>query len=179
MSDLIARDATALLAELAARRISARELLDLSIACHRAVHARVNAVTATDLERARREAQGVDDARARGESMAPLAGLPMTVKDCFDVNGMPATAGHPGFAKRNPKVDDAEAVARVRGAGAIVWGKTNVPFMAGDFQTYNSIYGTTNNPYDLRRTPGGSSGGATAALATGITSLEIDRKSVV
>ena len=86
---------------------------------------------------------------------------------------LPATAGNPAFANRAKDCADAELVARTRKAGAVVWGKTNVPFMLGDFQSYNAIYGTTNNPYDVTRTPGGSSGGAAAALATGITPLEI------
>ena len=86
---------------------------------------------------------------------------------------MPATAGFPPFASRPKNCADAELVARTRAAGAVIWGKTNVPLMLSDWQSYNAIYGTTNNPYDVTRVPGGSSGGAAAALATGITPLEI------
>jgi amidase len=89
------------------------------------------------------------------------------------VLGMPATSGNPAFANRDKTCADADVVSAARKAGAVIWGKTNVPFMLGDIQSYNEIYGTTNNPYDVTRTPGGSSGGAAAALAAGITSLEI------
>lgn len=165
--------ATALLDDLAAQRISARELLDAQVARHDAVHSTLNAVIAVDLERAYAAAAQVDDARARGESLGPLAGLPMTVKDGFDVEGLPAVAGNPLFADRPRDCIDADVVGTARKAGAVIWGKTNVPLMLGDFQSYNAVFGTTNNPHDLTRTPGGSSGGAAAALAAGVTALEI------
>lgn len=165
--------ARAMLADLAAKRISARELLDAHFARNTALHARLNAVIASDLDRARNDARKIDDARARGEALGALAGIPMTIKDGFDVAGLPATSGNPALANRDKRCADAAIVKAARDAGAVVWGKTNVPFMLGDFQSYNDIYGTTNNPYDLARTPGGSSGGAAAALAGGITPLEI------
>ena len=118
-------------------------------------------------------AKSIDDARAHGAELGALAGLPMTIKDGYDVLNMPATSGAPMFADRAKDCLDADLVARTRKQGAVIWGKTNVPFMLGDFQSYNAIYGTTNNPYDVTRTPGGSSGGAAAALATGMTPLEI------
>jgi amidase len=167
---MTARD---MLANITEGKVSARELLDAHVARHAALAKSINAVTATDLERARKDAQAIDDARAKGMELGALAGLPMTIKDGFDVEGMPATAGFPPFAGRDKNCADAELVARARGAGAVVWGKTNVPLMLGDWQSYNAIYGTTNNPYDVTRVPGGSSGGAAAALATGITPLEI------
>jgi amidase len=102
-----------------------------------------------------------------------LAGLPMTVKDGFDVVGMPAVCGLPDMVGRAKDCADADVVAAARGAGAVVWGKTNVPARLSDFQSYNAVYGTTNNPYERTRTPGGSSGGSAAALAAGITPLEI------
>lgn len=173
MTELVDMSAGAMVKALAAKSVSARDLLDAHVARNEAVNPKLNAVVATDLERARREAQAIDDARARGEKLGALAGVPMTVKDCFDVDGLPSAAGNPVFANRAKSCVDAELVKAVRAAGAIVWGKTNVPLMAGDFQSYNSIYGTTNNPYDLTRTPGGSSGGAAAALAARITPLEI------
>jgi amidase len=95
----------------------------------------------------------------------------MTIKDTLDVNGMPASSGLQRYLAR--PAADAAAVGRVRTEGAVIWGKTNVPVLAGDWQSFNSLYGTTNNPWDLERTPGGSSGGAAAALAGGITPLEI------
>lgn len=161
------------LADLVAGRVSARELLDAAVARNDAVHAAVNAVVATDLDAARAAAAAVDEARAGGGPLGPLAGLPMTIKDGYDVRGLPAVVGSPALVGRLPDVPDAEVVASARAAGAVIWGKTNTPLMLGDVQTYNDVYGTTNNPYDLARTTGGSSGGAAAALATGVTSLEI------
>jgi amidase len=160
-------------AALEAKRVSARELLDMEVARNEKLAKTLNAVVATDLARAQRDAKAVDDARAKGAALGPLAGIPMTIKDGLDVENMPALCGNPGFAKRPKACPDAAVVKRARAAGAVIWGKTNVPLMLGDIQTYNSVYGTTNNPYDVSRTPGGSSGGAAAALATGITPLEI------
>ncbi|MGI5129013.1 amidase family protein [Pseudonocardia sp. CA-107938] len=160
------------LADLAARRVSARELLDARLARHEAVHPVLNAVVQTDVERARQEAAAVDEARARGAELGPLAGLPITVKDCFDVAGMPAVSGNPAFVGRGECVD-AATVAIARAAGAVVWGKTNTPLNLGDIQSYNEVFGTTTNPYDPDRTCGGSSGGSAAALAAGVTDLEI------
>lgn len=165
--------ATTMAVDLQAKRISASELLEAHVERHKALHGMLNAVVATDLERARNDAAAIDAARAHGDALGPLAGIPMTIKDGYDVEGLPATAGNTLFANRPPKCADAELVARTRAAGAVIWGKTNVPFMLSDFQSYNEIYGTTNNPYDVSRVPGGSSGGAAAALAAGITPLEI------
>jgi amidase len=170
---MLYRTAREMIADLAAKKISARELLDAHVARNDALHKKLNAVVATDLERARRDADAIDTARAKGEKLGPLAGIPMTIKDGYDVENMPATSGNPIYAKRDKNCVDADVVKSVRAAGAVVWGKTNVPLMLGDFQSYNDIYGTTNNPYDVTRTPGGSSGGAAASLATGITPLEI------
>lgn len=173
MTDLIYRSATELLHDLQARRISARELLDAVTARNEALHGRLNMVVATDLERARRDAAAIDDARAKGAPLGALAGLPMTVKDGFDVEGLPAVCGNPAYVGRAKSCADADLIARVRQAGALVWGKTNVPIHLGDWQSFNEVYGTTNNPYDVTRAPGGSSGGSAAALASGVTALEI------
>ena len=173
MAGLHYRTARDMLADLAAKRISARELLDLHVARNAELASKLNAVVVMDLERARAEADAIDKARAKGETPGPLAGLPMTIKDSLDVAGMPAVCGNPAYVGRDKNCADADMVKRVRAAGAGVWGKTNVPLMAGDFQSYNAVYGTTNNPYDVTRTPAGSSGGAAAALASGITPLEI------
>jgi amidase len=162
-----------MLADLAAKRVSARELLDAAVTRNEKVGKPLNAVIATDLERARTDAAKIDDARAKGAALGALAGLPMTIKDVFDVEGMPAVVGNPALVGRPKNVREADVVAAARHAGAVIWGKTNVPLMAGDMQTFNSVYGTTNNPYDVTRTTGGSSGGAAAALAAGITPLEI------
>jgi amidase len=165
--------ASEILARLNARDISARELLDAHVARHEQLAKSINAVIASDLERAYRDANALDNARAKGKPLGALAGLPMTVKDGFDVEGMPATAASRGLTGRDRDCDDAELVKRARAQGAVIWGKTNVPHMLSDWQTYNAIHGTTNNPYDPARGPGGSSGGAAAALACGITPLEI------
>src|SRR5271170_1256199 len=171
MTDILSLDATAQLLALETKRISAVELLEASLARHDAVNPSLNAVVTTDLERARRRARAIDDQRAVGEHLGALAGLPMTIKDTFDVGDMPASAGLKGLLGRTAR--DAVVVARARAEGAVIWGKTNTPVMAGDWQSYNDLYGTTNNPWRLDRTPGGSSGGAAAALATGVTALEI------
>jgi amidase len=162
-----------MLADLAKKKISARELLDLHVARNEALHGRLNAVIETDLDHARAAAKSIDDARAHKAGLGALAGLPMTIKDGLDVYGMPASAGAHGFHGRAKDCNDADVVAAARKQEAVIWGKTNVPYMLGDIQTYNDIYGTTNNPYDVTKTPGGSSGGAAAALAAGITPLEI------
>jgi len=169
--DLIDQDATAQLAALGAGRVGAVELLKAEFARHEHTHQRLNAVVAADVERALERARAIDDQRGRGEASGPLAGLPMTIKDTLDVSGMPASSGLEGLRRR--QADDASAVAHVRRAGAVIWGKTNTPVMAGDWQTYNRLYGTTNNPWDSDRTPGGSSGGSAAALAAGVTALEV------
>jgi amidase len=162
-----------MLADLAKKKISARELLDLHVARNDALHGKLNAVIETDLDHARAAAKSIDDARAHNAGLGALAGLPMTIKDGLDAYGMPASAGAREFHGRKKDCNDADVVAAARKQEAVIWGKTNVPYMLGDIQTYNEIYGTTNNPYDVSKTPGGSSGGAAAALAAGITPLEI------
>jgi len=160
-----------LVAMLANRKISAVELLEHAIARIEALDQRINAVVVRDFERAHSAAVAADAALARGER-APLLGLPMTVKEAINVTGMPTTWGMPMFKGWMPK-QDSVVIARLKSAGAIIIGKTNVPFAISDWQSYNEIYGTTNNPWDLSRTPGGSSGGAAAALAAGYVSLEL------
>jgi amidase len=135
------------------------------------VNPAVNAVVCTDLPRARRQAQAADRARRRGAALGPLHGVPMTVKESFDVVGLPTTIGYENQRQRRPD-EDAVVVQRLQAAGAIVYGKTNVPVAMADWQTFNPVYGTTSNPWDLSRVPGGSSGGSAAALAAGLTPLE-------
>ncbi|MEI9885392.1 MAG: amidase family protein [Rhizomicrobium sp.] len=165
--------ARSMIADLKAKQVSARELLDAHIARNDEIEARINAVNAVDIPRALKDAAAIDAARARGDELGPLAGLPMTIKDGFDVENMPAVSGNLNLKDRAKDCADAALVATTRKAGAVIWGKTNVPFMLGDIQSYNEISGTTNNPYDVSKTPGGSSGGAAAALACGVTPLEI------
>ena len=165
------RTAGDLVTALAKREISARELLDFTIARIEALDAKLNAVVVRDFDRARAAADAADTALARGERR-PLLGVPMTVKEQFNVAGLPTTWGDPKFKDWRPDAD-ALAVARLKAAGAIIIGKTNVPLRLTDWQSYNEVYGTTNNPWDLGRTPGGSSGGAAAALAAGFVPLEL------
>jgi amidase len=162
------RTATELTQALAAKQISARELVDAAIARIESVDAKVNAVVVRDFERARSEARAADEALARGERR-PLLGLPMTVKEQFNVAGLPTCWGFTKFRDWHPPL----AVQRLKTAGAIIIGKTNVPAGLTDWQSYNDVYGTTNNPWDFGRTPGGSSGGAAAALAAGFVPLEL------
>ena len=165
------RSATELAAALAARQISARELLEAEITRIETLDPTINAVVVRDFDRAREAAGAADLALGRGER-GPLLGIPMTVKEQFNVAGLPTTWGIERFRDWRP-TEDALAVQRLKAAGAIIMGKTNVPVGLADWQSDNPIYGTTNNPWDLKRTPGGSSGGAAAALAAGFTPLEL------
>jgi amidase len=165
------KSATALIAALADRKMSAAELVGATIDRIELLDGSINAVVVRDFERAREAAKAADQALAKGERQ-PLLGLPVTIKEAFNVAGLPTTWGNPANKGWVPTAD-ALAVTRLKRAGAIVLGKTNVPFMLRDMQTYNAIYGTTNNPWDLSRTPGGSSGGSAASLAAGYVSLEL------
>jgi amidase len=156
---------------LAARKISAIELSELAVARIEAVDGRINAVVVRDFERAHQAAKAADAALARGERAA-LLGVPMTVKEAYNVAGLPTTWGFT-TAKDFRPTEDALAVTRVKAAGAVILGKTNVPVFLSDWQSYNDVYGTTNNPWDITRTPGGSSGGSAASLAAGYGSLEL------
>lgn len=156
---------------LADRTISSVELTQHAIDRIERHDSKINAVCVRDFERALNAARAADAALARGERR-PLLGLPLTVKESYNIAGLPTTWGfpqHKDFIAR----EDALTVTRVKDAGGIVLGKTNVPLGLGDWQSYNDIYGTTNNPYDLGRTPGGSSGGSAAALAAGYGSLSL------
>jgi amidase len=170
--DLSTATATELTAAIGDRRLSSRELLDELLARVDARNPVLNAVVTLDPERARERAARADEASARGESWGPLHGLPMTIKDVWETEGLLTTSGAPALADHVPD-QDAVAVGRLRGAGAIVFGKTNTPLYAGDDQTFNDVFGQTNNPWDPSRTPGGSSGGAAAAVAAGLTPLEL------
>ncbi|MCG2626186.1 amidase [Bradyrhizobium sp. WYCCWR 13023] len=157
---------------LKARRISARELLDLHLDRVKRVNPSCNAVVTLDEEGARRQAGAADEKVARGEMTGPLHGLPMTIKDSFAVTGMAATCGLEELRDYRPH-EDAVPVAKIRAAGAVIFGKTNLPAGAADHQSCNTLFGLTRNPWDGERTVGGSSGGSAAALAAGLTSLEL------
>lgn len=160
-----------MIAALQSREVSAVELFEDAVARIERYDGQINAVVIRDFERARRAAKEADDALGRGERR-PLLGVPMTVKESFNVAGLPKTWGVPG-TENLEVTEDAVAVRRLKQAGAVILGKTNVPTMLNDWQTYNRIYGVTNNPWDLTRTPGGSSGGSAAALAAGFVPLEL------
>ena len=170
--DLPFADATDCVAALRAGEVSSRQLLELLLDRVERFNPDLNAVVTLDVERARARADAADAATARGESWGPLHGLPMTVKDVWETAGLRTTSGAPELVDHVPDVD-AVAVQRLRAAGAVIYGKTNTPLYAGDLQTFNEPFGTTSNPWDLTRTPGGSSGGAAAAVAAGLTPLEL------
>jgi amidase len=152
------------------RHISARELLELHLARIAEVNPSVNAIVSLDEERAREEAGAADQALASGSPVGPLHGLPFAFKDTHAVAGWRTTYGSPLMAD-NVAAEDDLLVSRVRAAGAVVIGKTNVPEFAAGSHTFNPVFGTTLNPWDLDRSAGGSSGGAAAALATGMVPL--------
>jgi amidase len=171
-----------LTADIRAGRITAAALLDVYIRRSEALNESVNAIVVKDFERARARAAEADVALAKGEVWGPLHGVPMTVKENNDVQGLPTTKGDPArAASTEPASASGGHVAaqsevmieRLLAAGAIVFGKTNLPLNAMDIQSYNEVYGSSSNPWDLTRTPGGSSGGGAAAVALGLTPLEL------
>jgi amidase len=165
------RSAGELAQALAKREIPALELTDQFIARIEALDGDLNAVPVRDFARAREAAREADAALARGERR-PLLGVPVTVKESYNVAGLPTTWGVPAF-KDFVAQEDALAVTRLKSAGAVILGKTNVPLHLDDWQSYNDIHGVTHNPWDRTRTPGGSSGGSAAALAAGFGPLSL------
>ena len=166
------RTATELTQDIKAGRLTARSLLDVYFSRVDRYNPALNAVILQQRDQASSRADAADAALARGEDWGPLHGLPMTVKESFDITGLPTSWGIPAL-RNNTAQRNAVCIQRLIDAGAIVFGKTNVPIELADFQTYNEIYGTTNNPWDVSRAPGGSSGGSAAALAAGLTGLEM------
>jgi amidase len=171
MSDIALQPAHALAEAIRRRDVSSRELLEHYLARIEALNPPLNAIVTLDPDGARAAADAADASLARGDDVGPLHGLPMTVKDTYLTAGMRTTCGLPAWDHVPDR--DAEAVSRLRRAGAVIFGKTNTPTLAGDWQTYNAIFGTSNNPWDTTRTTGGSSGGAAAAVATGMTAFEL------
>ena len=161
-----------IIAALVARDVSARELLDHHLERIERLDGSINSVITIETDRARSETSAVDDARSAGRPVGPLAGVPVTIKDAIATAGIRSTGGAVELSDHVPEVD-ATVVATVRDAGAVVFAKTNVPLWSGDYQTSNDMFGTTNNPWDVDRTPGGSSGGPAAAVAMGFTGFEI------
>lgn len=154
------------------RQVSATELLDACLEQHEAHNPELNAVIETRIGDAREAARRADDEAASGRLLGPLHGLPMTIKDSIDWAGTPSTWGDPEHGDHRP-TEDADVLKQLRAAGAVVYGKSNVPLHLGDWQTDNEIHGRTHNPWDLSRTAGGSSGGSAVSIATGMASLEV------
>jgi len=170
VNDRAFASATELSEEIRDRRIGCVELLDFYLARAERHNPALNAIVVWQVDQARDRARAADAALARGECWGPLHGIPMTVKESFNVAGLPTTFGNPLW-KDNIVAGNAFLIDRLLQAGAIVYGKTNVPYMLADAQSYNEIYGTTNNPWDAARSPGGSSGGEAATLAAGMSAL--------
>jgi amidase len=160
--------ATKLIRALRAKKIGALELLDHYAARIERYDGDLNALPVLDLDAARKRAKAFD---RKGAKCGPLAGLPMTVKESFDIAGLPTTWGLAEYCN-TPVKEDADAVERFLRAGGNIFGKSNVPTLLADWETVNPVYGKTVNPWNHQRTPGGSSGGAAAALAAGLTGLE-------
>jgi amidase len=171
MTSLCFQSALQIAAQLRRREISAVECLEYFRERVERLNPALNAIVVLDWERASQAARQADQALAQGLPRGPLHGVPMTIKESFDVAGLPTTWGDPTLSYVATRDD--LIVERLKAAGAVFFGKTNVPYRLLDFQSYNDIYGVTNNPWDRARTPGGSSGGASAALAAGLTSLEV------
>ncbi|MDZ4372935.1 MAG: amidase family protein [Phenylobacterium sp.] len=169
--DVLDLSAGEIVASLAAGQVGAVELTEAAIARIEARDGALNAVVVRNFDRARVAARDADQALARGDRR-PLLGLPMTVKESHEVDGLPSTWGSPAFSGWTAQ-KDAVAVQKLKAAGAIILGKTNVPPFLADWQSTNPVYGRTRNPWDLGRTPGGSSGGSAAALAARMTPLEV------
>lgn len=171
MTALCFQSALHIAAQLRRREIGAVECLEYFRERVERLNPALNAIVVFDWERACESARQADAALARGLPCGPLHGVPMTIKESFDVAGLPTTWGDRSLS--NVATRDDLVVERMKAAGAVIFGKTNVPFRLLDFQSYNDIYGVTRNPWDPTRTPGGSSGGAAAALAAGLTGIEV------
>ena len=166
------RSARELLEMLTAREISSVELLEHFLERNEALHSQINAIVTLDIDRAVESAKASDQRRSENNAVGELDGLPMTIKDAIAVEGVRSTGGAIELEDHVPE-DDAEVVTKVRTAGAVIFGKTNLPRWSGDVQAFNEIFGTTNNPWKLDCGPGGSSGGASAAVACGLTAFDI------
>ncbi len=176
-SDLTLASAVDQAAAVAAGDISARELLDATLARYERFNPTLNAVITTQLDVAKARAAEADEATAKGESWGPLHGVPMTIKEAWDWIGSPSTSGHESRVDWRPE-QNSIPIDRLLNAGAVIYGKTNLPVSMSDWQTFNPVYGTTTNPWNPNDvegglTPGGSSGGAASALASGMTPLEL------
>lgn len=172
MQDLIYASVTQLAAQIRDKQVSSEEVVRAYLDRIEAVNPTLNAVVLLTAESALAQARAADEALAKGESWGPLHGVPMTIKDSLDTAGVISTGGTLGRAQFVPE-EDATVVARLKAAGAILMGKTNTPELTLNFETNNRVYGRTHNPYDLSRSPGGSSGGAVAIITSGGSPFDI------
>ena len=170
--DITFRSTSQLAEDIRSGQVSATEALLAHLARVESANPALNAVVVLDVERALARARKADEARARGEIWGKLHGVPFTLKDTHATEGLRTTSGYPHLADYVP-TEDSTVVKRLKDAGGILVGKTNVAFMLGDYQSNNPIFGRTNNPWDIGRTPGGSSGGAAAAVAAGMTPFDV------
>ena len=171
MDQLHYKSATELASLIRRKKISSLELLDHFLARIEKYNPRLNAIIWLDKDKARKRAKAADAALKKGKRLGALHGVPMTIKESYQVAGSPTTWGAPSM-KENVTNETAVSAQRMIDAGVTLFGKTNVPLMLADWQSYNVVYGTTNNPWDLARTPGGSSGGSAVALSAGLTGIE-------
>jgi len=162
--DITTKSASELAGAIRSKKLSSKAIVEAHLEQIAKVNPKLNAIVQLTADSARKEADEADAALARGEIKGSLHGVPITIKDTLETTGVICTGGTKGRANFVPKAD-ATAVARLRAAGGIILGKTNVPELAGAIETDNLVYGRTNNPYDLARTPGGSSGGEAAIVA--------------
>jgi len=172
MSEAIYWSASRIAAEIRAGNLTSREIVDACLERIERVNPKINAVVQLVTERARKEADELDRLAVSGRFMGPLHGVPITIKDSLDSEGIVSTGGTMGRKDFIPR-QDAPVVARLRDAGAVLLGKTNTPELTLSGETNNLIYGRTLNPYDLERSPGGSSGGSAAIIACGGAALEL------
>ncbi len=172
MNDLTFSSATALASAIRTKKVSSLEVVDAHLRQIERANPELNAVVLALADTARAAARDADAALARGESSGPFHGVPMTVKDAWEVAGTPSTGGTLGRARYIPQ-KDATVIERMRAAGAIPIGMTNLPELSMAFESDNLVHGRTNNPYDPARTPGGSGGGGAAAIAAGMSPIEI------
>ena len=172
MTELAFQSAAELAQKIKNRDMSSREMTEYFFERVDRLNGDINAIVVQVRDRALERADAADAALNQGEDWGPLHGVPMTVKESYNLAGVPTTWGEPAW-KDNVPDTDALAVQRLENTGAVVFGKTNVPLMLADFQSYNDVYGSTSNPFDHSRNAGGSSGGSAAALAAGLTGLEI------
>jgi amidase len=172
MENLIMLSVTQAVEAITSRQISSLELVEAVLGQIERHNPSLNAIVTLDADGARQRAKEADAAIAKGEVLGPLHGVPITIKDSFETAEMRTVSGYPPFANHIPQVD-APPVARLRDSGAIILGKTNLPTLANGIQANNPVFGRSNNPWDLARTPGGSSGGAAAAISAGLSYLEL------